>query len=245
MKKLLVLVFCLGLATAANAGVIYEDTFEGLATDPLNGATTSGGGGTWSANTIAMADGTIASGAGMALLPFDPVANQVYTLSLDLTDVGANGNWISLGFARDPLIAPGTSRTSDRFTNDPEGIATMIYRDKADDTADISVWGGLRTGNAIADTGVWAAGTHTLKIILDTTGDGSSFTADFQIDGSTITAGAQPVPLAVADINYAAFGAAGNVSGSIDNFSLVPEPATMSLLALGGLGALVRRRRNR
>jgi hypothetical protein len=249
LKKALLLTAFSFTVTSATAQSIYTHDFIGDGTTQLNGTTTTTGGGTWVANTITYTDGTMSTGEGSALLEFTPVVNAQYRLSMDLTHAGS-GDWVGLGFARDQIANAGADSAADRFTGGPEGMAWILYRDDATDADDIQLFAGLRATNQIAgDTGVYTAGTHTLSILIDTTGDGSSFTADFSIDGSSISGGAQTISLAVADLNYAGFTSADDGSGVntyVDNFSLVqiPEPGTSAMLiGLFSLGFIAIRRR--
>ena len=69
---------------------------------------------------------------------------------------------------------------------------------------------------------------------------------DLVIPGSFT--GMETLSLSNPNISYAIFGARDAVSGSsvfADNFEYVPEPAAFSLLALGGLAVVRRKRRSR
>ena len=79
-------------------------------------------------------------------------------------------------------------------------------------------------------TGSWTWGTYSgsdWKTIV-TAGAGSN---GFRLDGAIISS--------------ATFDATFQVTPDGKTLSMIPEPATMSLLAFGGLGVLARRRRNR
>ncbi|MEI7899810.1 MAG: fibronectin type III domain-containing protein [bacterium] len=93
---------------AAQAGVIYSDTFARIGS--LNGSTpdtTSGlyggtSGATWQAVTAATTDGadalTNTSGdGGTAFLPFTPEAGYVYTLTMNFT-FPASAGWVGYGY---------------------------------------------------------------------------------------------------------------------------------------------------
>lgn len=245
MKKITLGAALLALvSTSATAQIIYSHDFSGDGITQLNGATTTTGGGTWSANTIAYTDGTMGSGEGSALLPFAPVLNTQYELSMDLTKSDANGDWVGLGFAKDPLNSAGVDNGGDRLLF--LGPAPwMLYRE-AGGADDVQIFE-QGTSPVIADTGLYAAGMNTLSILIDTTGDGSSFTADFSINGTSISGGAQPIGFAVDNLNYVGFTSADDKAGVntyVDNFQLaqVPEPATLGLVALfGGAMLFIRR----
>ena len=115
-------VACVGLAGAASAGIIYQDSFSGTNTTPLNGAALTVDNGTsskWTAGTgsaghIGFADSgytsePAASTTGeAAYLNFTPVSGQVYTLSVGMQTGSPNsGNWLALGFLTNPSTSTG------------------------------------------------------------------------------------------------------------------------------------------
>ncbi|MBX3434522.1 MAG: autotransporter-associated beta strand repeat-containing protein [Pirellulales bacterium] len=200
---------------------LYTDSFGGGAV-PLNGVLVQGGtlqtgSIAWSANSAFLANGTISlADEGSAILPFTPQVNATYTLTMDVNNPSTQ--WIALGFKGTPLTSPGTNFTNDRFANG-NGYAWMLYRDHATDpTQDIQLFGGANTANPIADNDVTFnnAATNQLKIVLDTTGAGTSFTADFFLNGVSVTSTGLPVTIAqpITAINY--------VGLSYDNTALVP-----------------------
>lgn len=233
----------------ASGVVIYQESFSGTGI-ALNGTAEDQQGVLWSANNFVNDNGSInGANEGSALLPFSPLVNQTYSVTLDVTN--PTDRWIGLGFARDPLAFPGTSFTNDRLSNETEGIAWMLYRDHASDpTQDIQLFGGFRTSGGIADTNPTFdnATTHTLRIDIDTTGTGASFTANFFLDGVSLLAGGPAtISINIEDINYVGFTFDNSTATpiTVDNFVLtgsIPEP-TVALLGSLGLLTLLRRRR--
>ena len=251
-KVMLIAVAIVAIAAAANAGMIYSETFDGDGTTGLDGSVPTAGGNTWGAKgEFIMTDGSIDGKAGANLLPFDPVAGKVYTLSMDLNHTGTK--YIGIGFSKAGTNDSSKADTGYRFPQNG-GIAFMHYGQGGA----IDMYEGLNAytdgvkNATIPTTGVYAGQTWVnLKIVLDTAGDGSSFTADFMIDDVSISSGPFQIDLPIEDINYAGISSYGTRSGAspagsiVDNFeiSVVPEPATIALLAFGGL-SLIRRRRN-
>jgi hypothetical protein len=234
----------------------------------LNGQAEDQQGTLWSSNNFVNADGSInGTNEGSALLPFNPALNTVYTLSLDvLMPVGVD-RWVALGFARDALTAPGTNQVNDRLSNEPEGLSWFLFRDHATQADEVQIFRGARTANQITDTnptltfGVW----HNLKIVIDTTGTGSSYTANFFLDNMSLLPGGTPTTISafsnpggagtvspvVDTINYVGFAFDNSTANPprIDNFRLtaVPEAGAFvfatAAACVSGLVGLVRLRR--
>lgn len=193
-------------------------------------------GGAWAANSAFLDDGRI-DGAleGSALLPFTPTANSRYTLSLEV--LNPSDRWVALGFARDGLITPGGDNVNDRLSNEVEGIAWMLLRNSPSANMDVQVFAGLRnsgglySGDPIADF----SRPHTLSIVIDTTGDGTRFTAEFRIDGRPVCDGPQLIDLPVEEINFAciSFDNATAAEVRIGKFRLTQVPEPESLVVFG------------
>ena len=216
-------------ASVVSADDLYSDSFAG--SGPLNGVLVEGGAlqngsVAWTANSAFNADGTI-NGAdeGGAYLPFQPLLNSQYTLSMDV--LNPTDRWVALGFARDPITNPGASDLNDRHSNEAEGIAWMLYRNNGATNA-VETFTGLRTtgGQAVDSTGVNFTVANKLSIDIDTTGDGSSFTADWRINGAIVRSAT--IAVAVADINFVGLSFDNATTGTpmFDNF-LLTGPVTV------------------
>jgi hypothetical protein len=210
-----------------NPSVIYDEKFDGTGV-PLYKTTPNRGAERWLANTIVTDAGILTTNAGAAVLPFDPVTNEVYTLSIDFNYTSGTNGWLGLGFSSSRPYSLNATTAADRFSNaNVPGYAWLLYRN--DDT--VSVFEGPTAGStAIPSTGAFSNGVHNLKIVIDTTGDGSTFLADFFIDGTSITGGPTTIDaITVAGINYVGFSqsGAGGVGGTVDNFSLIKGGAPL------------------
>jgi hypothetical protein len=241
-KLALALAGLTALVAAANAQVLYSDSFSGSG-GLLNGVAVPGGtgaGALWSANSCFLNNGTI-SGAneGSALLPFAPVVNAQYRLTLDV--LNSSDRWIALGFAGTGLVSPGANRTNDRYANDNRGNAWMLFRQHLTDaTQNIQAFTGLgTTGGALADDNraINFGVGHQLQVLLDTTGDGTRFTADFLLDGSSVLAAPVTIVRNLSTLQYAGMSYDNSTASLItyDNFqlTLVPEPTSATILGAG------------
>ena len=232
------LVFALTAASQqADAAVIYNETFVG--TGDLNGTApdTTTGGNTWTASPNWNEDGTVDAGSGddSAFLAFTPVTGKVYTLSAALTQP-SSGTWGAIGFTENANISTGGD--DDFWKNIPTNTAPwVLYRTNSN----VDSFLGPLTGG-VEDEGDHT-GPLTLSIVLNT--EGAAWTAEWFVDASSVrseTFASNPT-----GINYVGFSRENGTSVVFSDFSLtvVPEPATMSLLALGGLAILRRRRGKR
>jgi hypothetical protein len=214
-----------GSAPPANS-VIYTEDFNG-GTIALNAKAPTTGDGAWIANPIVSANGVLTADAGSAVLRFDPVPNKTYTVSLDFNYSGGSGGWFGLGFSAVSPWVTSASTVADRFSNlNVPGNAWML----TGQTSLVGAWEGPGTTNAIPFSNLTLTpGPHTMKVVIDTTGNGSSFTADFLIDGISITGGPKVVDATtVEDINYVGFTQYGGglLTGStVNNFSVSTSPS--------------------
>lgn len=236
--------------TAAQAA-IYQDGFdrEGV----LNGTApdVAPGSQTWTAlesdptvPTDPHTDGAVltfdASRRNM-FLPFAP-GTGVYELSVQmkLDPADDSSDWAGLGFMG---ANPDVDDSQMAFGEDVDtsGRPWILLRQNGA----ALVFAGPGTANNLGGP---AAGTyapdvfHTLTLTLDTTG--ALWTVDASINGSpiidTFTYDVNP-DIGTVGMSTTPFD--GDYVFTFDNFSLVPEPATLGLLGIGGLGVLLRRRR--
>ena len=238
--------------STVSAGRIIYDDFDGDSTTNLVG-TTADIGGVWagSGNDVIKADGSMTTiGTSIdstAYQAFTLEEGKVYTLSADVILNSSSANFMSFGFANS--VGEGTSPIWDDANPHAwmylhwQSVRGVKFFIGGDGPGSIGRTGAQKIGNTVLDT------TVNLKIELDTTNT-SSYTASWFINGvkanwyqgyDTDTSILGKVLLDHVFINVHR-----NAAGSVDNFelSVVPEPATICLLALGGLTAMMRRRRS-
>ena len=139
------------------------------------------------------------------------------------------------------LVSDGS--TSPGFSNNGVDDSYILVRPIEANDWKISIDGSLTslTGNASADTFVnleIARGVAASQNVLTVTVSGA-------VSGSTthtMTGFTASDPMYFAMDRYTGGGAD---TGQFDNLTHVPEPATMTLLAIGGFGVLLKRRRHR
>jgi len=262
--------FVLALGTWAQAATIYSDDFSGNGAN-LNGTApdTRPGTETWASTTnnyfldngtVGWFDGSLPNpgasginGTSAAWLPFTPVAGKIYQVSADMT-ARASGHHtnLSLGFAE-------FDAKTGYFQNTVNGYGhTRLY---------INLWtnptGDGRTAPGVRDSGWSSFGsinrdqTYAIKTVFDAQdANPANWTMEWFVDGSQVRVPTTASSGSYADIHYVGFTAAENrTHGTIDNLLLedvtpadtvIPEPSTLVIWALGLLGLLlVGRRRKR
>jgi hypothetical protein len=182
LASIIAVLFCL---TGNAQQIIYSNSFSGGAA-AINGTAptvaNSGFGGTntalWiytfsnavsgyanTANDTVLANGTLGTNAGSAVLPFKPQSGAVYYLTGSVYLPGAN-SWIGMGFCQSATI--GTSAGSERFTDG--NVKGGPWMD-VEEHANINLFGGPETGDGTAAQDVEpTVGTYTLTIMLNTLG---------------------------------------------------------------------------
>jgi alpha-glucosidase len=166
-----------------NAQIIYSNVFSGsgltinktaptFATNLLGGSSNA----LWvctytnsvltASNGTVLANGTIGTNAGCALLPFTPQPGCIYYMTASLTVPAPMAQWVALGFAQSD---PQTNNPSFSRFNDnpgPQGYGFFIPRTGVS----VQLFGGPRTSLAATPTPIAMpnAGTYTLQILLNT-----------------------------------------------------------------------------
>ena len=247
--------FCF-MANSASADVVFFDDFD-QATGPT-GATVNGlapdittGGAVWNADGTIGTDGVINTPNGLAnndgaYLAFSFTDGNDYLLEASITN--NNSPWISLGFVENPAPTSTDRRFTLNQANAARGVATILTRNSGNQQ---ETFGGVSTGNgggAFGNALYDEAGAIDISILLDLNGDSS--TATYTINGDTANA-VTLTGVTAADI--AGFGFSyedNNTSGTaavdfirLTEIAPVPEPSSVALLGLMGMGVLFRRKR--
>lgn len=228
--------------------IIYADTFQGSSGSLLNGTApltqsgTLGGqtGATWDANAIFKADGSViaANAFGSAVLPFTPLANEIYTLTATIDTTEGGSDWLAMGFEQ-------FDNTSNNFTNPNNanaGYSWMLLRGTRGIAQGQFLYGPGNGGKVNFDD---SDGTLKYTVVLDTSAP--QWTAQFYLNDTALDAPHTYTTNPV--IGYVGFSQLKTASGTVGSFSLsavaAPEPGNVFLLVSGALLIMGRRHRQR
>jgi hypothetical protein len=241
-------------AGSASGQVIYSDDFSGSSATDLAGTAPDvrPGAETWAlgtgdSGTAAVrwkADGSVlgsttGGGNATAILPFTPVAGNIYELSVELnpTTTDGSGDWLGFGFV---TSAAGSVSGNGMPWAVKRGTAS-IFGTTAFDTFSFlgpSVFGTAQHG---VPSGPQPSATD-FKIVLNTTTP--LWSVEWFIDGASVRTASYVSNPPITRVGIQRF---ESTNGSVDNFSLtvVPEPGGVLLLGLIALHAMRRGRRAR
>lgn len=197
-----------------------------------------------------MASGIDASTLGDSwVLPFTPHAGYIYTLTASLTFTGNPGSWVGLGFAQTVPInaAINFGRYADGGTTPPDqGPNGYDFIILTESSGNIQYFAGPAAAPAgtIANSNNFfpaGAGTHTVTVVLDTTGTqwGMSASVDGNLAG-TNTYGTNP-PIGAVGITQTTQSTPSNLQwnylslaqvapGGVPPYLLNPLPPTNNIL---------------
>ena len=240
--SLVTAVIVAGNGALAPAAVLYDENVTGAAATTLNGqipdVDQNGGFNQWRAHTGFLADGSMtvpANGSG-GWLPFIPQAGFTYTLSVSLTGVTGNTNWLGVGFGESVPANPQGTGNDYRFISGPTvGKAWMLFRAQSTSatTKNQTQRGDATTGTLAANQADWLGtefygGDVDMQIVLDTTGGANNYTATFYAkrptDANYTLVSGSNLPLAATDIGAVGFVGSNssptNIDATITNFTL-------------------------
>jgi hypothetical protein len=233
----------LAMAGTANAALLFYDDFSGDAGTDLNGTTpdVTTGGATWVATSPDVkADGSFTSPSNVTsmTLAFTPANGTVYTLDAQIEDLGG-GQWVQFGF--------GNGQPTDTLWSGRAWDLLRVASDTGNNHATVqSGFGGLANWTSLGL--LRYADDLDVRIVLDTTGGTGNWTATYYAKAGnvgTYTEVRSAVTLTDETIDAVGLSTynSGSNSGKLNSFTLTPEPATMALLGLGGLGLILGRKR--
>ncbi len=264
-------VACIGLASTASAStIIYQDNFGGTSSTPLNGATPTtdnGTSSTWTATTNGTnssfydngsASETSAAGA-LGYLNFMPVSGYIYTLSATLSlptssaDTNSNEtnwNWFAVGYASSVDTSSGATFNSGSSPNPYAWVQVYAPFDNLGFAGEgFEGPNSSTSGQAFSTPSGQSDTAQQISIVLNT--GASTWTYQFFDDGTAVSSvesfSSNPAITAVGLCLQGSPDWSSPVTGNVSNFSLtsspVPEPATLGLVAVGGLGLSLLKRR--
>ncbi len=248
--------------SSTHAAIVYQDNFN--RTGALGGTApspTNTGGATWGTMTLngssfntttttnpnvgeLLEAGPSGYAPGTAFLPYTMPGTGATTVSAAMqvgpsTNTGNGYGWEALGFMTANNQFEFTSATSDSpwwyVNSDGEvvayanGSATSVYSGTIASFSNTSFYSFSVSYNAATQTASWY--------------EGATLEATYTYGGTN------DAPPAITQVGTGVFGSftTGGVTAGLEDFTVqtgaVPEPATLGVLAAGGLGLLLRRRR--
>lgn len=226
-------VFCWSMG---NAQIIYSNLFDGAAvtldgTAPTVANSSAGGinSALWTCtftngvDGTVLANGTLATNSGCALLPFTPQLGCIYSMTASLTVPAGMGNWVAMGFTQ--FNTQTNFGGYSRFTDNPPNGYAWMYAQVGNGEV---LCGGPKASNQTTSTPtvMSSAGTYTLEITLNTVGARwtvSAFINGIQI-GTNIVYSTNPT-IAFAGIGQNSSGDPAGVQWNYWSLSVRQAPA--------------------
>jgi hypothetical protein len=259
-------------SSIASAAVIYQGNFTGTGgMGSLNGTSVTVGpnasnyvsgslSSTWLATSSSsygwsdsgyFNDSANNPGRATAQLNFTPLSGDIYTLSatVSLTNGANTAAYLSIGFlsnANSSNLTAGWDNlnvTSGEVSASPWVLVTW-----EDDSGTIYTGPGREINGIGFSTGQSGALTNdSFSLVLNTTGANTSNSPwTYQVyNNNTLVSGSTPIDLPAGTVINEVGMQAASATGTVSSFELatVPEPATLGLVAVGGLGLLLLKRR--
>lgn len=246
MRVALTTLAVLALAVPAFGGFAFFDDFESYADGELEAVS----GGNWVIDDTKTSDMTVSGGVA-SVTPGEGHQYQTRTAVGEHADA-----YMSMKLRYDGNAAISYKYQMRGFNSHihksphPAGIGFPDYGSDFDgDYVELGIWNGGSLTGAGADTTIYDGDWHRVVYRWDTVNDKMYLWVDPTTDDYTPDVSEADVAVddltgsahTWAGINLWAYGDQGG--WSMDEIALVPEPATMALLGLGGLGVLIRKRR--
>ncbi len=232
------------MTSAVSASIVYQDSFTG-GTANLDGAAPSVDHGTSTVWTAGATSGpgngagagvgwfdngstSLSGNSGGAYLSFTPVNGNIYTLTTGIDPTA--GNWLAIGFVKTPnTINPLNGSGAYAWVLISPGGGGQIFT--GPDTSNAN--GGFTGTSSV----------NTVSIVLNT--QAAAWT--YQVFDNAVAAEASPVVFSTNPTITAVGLGNSSATGTFSNFELssaaVPEPPSLGLVAVGGLGLLLLKRR--
>jgi hypothetical protein len=251
MKQLSLIIVAGSLAIAAQAQLIDDFNSAGLgeytSTRLLDNAVSEG--------NVSLADasgslgasygGTLAGAEQSVLLRNDFSLSVGYRLMVDVS-FGTKASEMDFGIAVGSTASPTAASGADTDTRDTFNWAAIYVRPSQNTVRATS----FINGTGATGTGILAADETTVGQLFIERTSLTGFTLGYY-DTSAVRHDSRTATFTVNDVGtaigfYADLRAVGGSLGALDNLRIeaVPEPGSLSLLALGGVGVWLVRRRN-
>ncbi|MDA8378783.1 MAG: PEP-CTERM sorting domain-containing protein [Planctomycetia bacterium] len=258
-------------SSTASAAVIYQGNFTGTeGMGSLNGTSVTVGpnasnyvsgslSSTWLATSSSsygwsdsgyFNDSANNPGRATAQLNFTPLSGDIYTLSatVSLTNGANTAAYLSIGFLSNANSSNLTAGWDNgNVTSGDVSASPWVLVTWENDAGTYFTGPGTKNAAGFSTGQSGALTNDNFEIVLNTTGaDTSNSPWTYQIyNNNTLVSGSNPIDLPAGTVINEVGMQAASATGTVSSFELatVPEPATLGLVAVGGLGLLLLKRR--